>query len=146
MSAASCRPSRVRNFDARLFKDWSPQGDCAETCVSGRPAMIEIAPATGLPAPRRGAHDLARTGPSREEGMPKAANGKVSIEYESFGEPTGEAVLLINGLGSQMTRWPEAFCALLVGKGLYVIRFDNRDVGLSTWLAGGEAYAVADMV
>jgi pimeloyl-ACP methyl ester carboxylesterase len=78
--------------------------------------------------------------------MPKAANGTVSIEYESFGDPAGEAVLLINGLGSQMTRWPEAFCALLVGKGLYVIRFDNRDVGLSTWLADGEVYAVADMV
>lgn len=78
--------------------------------------------------------------------MARAANGKVAVEYETFGDPAGEAVLLINGLGSQMTRWPEAFCAGLVAKGLYVIRFDNRDVGLSTWLSDGETYAVADMI
>jgi len=77
--------------------------------------------------------------------MAKAQSGAVAIEYETFGEPANEAVLLINGLGSQMTRWPEAFCALLVDKGLFVIRFDNRDVGLSTWLNDGDKYAVADM-
>jgi pimeloyl-ACP methyl ester carboxylesterase len=54
-------------------------------------------------------------------------------------------VLLINGLGSQMTRWPEPFCALLVAKGLYVIRFDNRDVGLSTWITDGRKYTALDM-
>src|SRR5580704_4777804 len=77
--------------------------------------------------------------------MPRARNGAVEIEYQTFGDPGGEAVLLINGLGSQMTRWPEPFCALLVDKGLFVIRFDNRDVGLSTWLSEGTKYAVADM-
>ena len=76
--------------------------------------------------------------------MPKARNGAVEIEYETFGDPAGEAVLLINGLGSQMTRWPEAFCALLITKGLYAIRFDNRDVGLSTWCEGQD-YTVNDM-
>ena len=77
--------------------------------------------------------------------MAKAQSGAVAIEYETFSDPKNDAVLLINGLGSQMTRWPEAFCALLVDKGLFVIRFDNRDVGLSTWLNDGDKYAVADM-
>ena len=41
--------------------------------------------------------------------MPKASNGPVEINYETFGDPTQPTILLINGLGSQMTRWPEAF-------------------------------------
>ena len=77
--------------------------------------------------------------------MAKAKSGDVSLEYETFGDAANEAVLLINGLGSQMTRWPEAFCALLVDKGLFVIRFDNRDTGLSTWLAKDAVYTAADM-
>ena len=76
--------------------------------------------------------------------MPRARNGAVEIEYQTFGDPGGEAVLLINGLGSQMTRWPEAFCALLVKRGLFPIRFDNRDTGLSTWCEG-QSYTVDDM-
>ncbi len=76
--------------------------------------------------------------------MPKAHNGEVAIEYETFGDPARDAVLLINGLGSQMTRWPEAFCRQLAANGLYVVRFDNRDVGLSTWCEG-ETYTVDDM-
>ena len=76
--------------------------------------------------------------------MPRAKNGAVELEYETFGDPANEAVLLINGLGSQMTRWPEPFCNLLVDKGLFAIRFDNRDVGLSTWL-DGQSYTTDDM-
>ena len=76
--------------------------------------------------------------------MPRARNGAVEIEYQTFGDPSGEAVLLINGLGSQMTRWPESFCALLVQRGLFAIRFDNRDTGLSTWCEG-QSYTVDDM-
>jgi pimeloyl-ACP methyl ester carboxylesterase len=82
---------------------------------------------------------------TRESIMTKAASGDIAIEYETFGDPAHPAVLLINGLGSQMTRWPEAFCALLVAKGLYVVRFDNRDVGLSTWITDGRSYSVLDM-
>jgi pimeloyl-ACP methyl ester carboxylesterase len=80
-----------------------------------------------------------------EDHMAKAASGDIAIEYETFGDPADDALLLINGLGSQMTRWPEAFCALLVAKGLFVIRFDNRDVGLSTWLGDGREYTALDM-
>src|SRR5581483_9576704 len=46
--------------------------------------------------------------------------------------------------GSQMTRWPEPFCRLLAERGLFVVRFDNRDVGLSTWCEGID-YTVDDM-
>jgi len=76
--------------------------------------------------------------------MPKARNGAVELYYETFGDPKNEALLLINGLGSQLRRWPEPFCQLLVGKGLFAIRFDNRDVGLSTWLEG-QNYTTDDM-
>jgi pimeloyl-ACP methyl ester carboxylesterase len=77
--------------------------------------------------------------------MAKAKSGDIELEYQTFGDPAQEAVLLINGLGSQMTRWPEPFCALLVARGVYVIRFDNRDVGLSTWITDGRKYTALDM-
>jgi pimeloyl-ACP methyl ester carboxylesterase len=75
--------------------------------------------------------------------MPRATNGPVELEYQTFGDDRPETILLINGLGSQMTRWPEAFCAGLVARGYRAIRFDNRDVGLSTWPA--ETYVLSDM-
>ncbi len=61
------------------------------------------------------------------------ANG-ITIEYETFGDPSDPAVLLICGLGSQLIRWDVELCVALADAGFYVIRFDNRDVGLSTWL------------
>ncbi|MFL5298054.1 MAG: alpha/beta fold hydrolase [Phenylobacterium sp.] len=75
--------------------------------------------------------------------MPRAKNGAVEIEWQSFGEDRPDAVLLVNGLGSQMTRWPEAFCEKLVARGYRAIRFDNRDVGLSS--RPTEKYTLADM-
>jgi pimeloyl-ACP methyl ester carboxylesterase len=91
--------------------------------------------------PRQPAHKI---GGQLEKVMPKAKNGAVELYYETFGDPGGEVVLLINGLGSQLTRWPEPFCQLLVEKGLFAIRFDNRDVGLSSWL-DGQSYTTDDM-
>ncbi len=76
--------------------------------------------------------------------MPKANNGAVEIEYEVFGSGP-ETILLINGLGSQMTRWPGAFCARLTDKGYRAVRFDNRDTGHSTWFETGAAYNLSDM-
>jgi pimeloyl-ACP methyl ester carboxylesterase len=58
----------------------------------------------------------------------------ITIAYETFGDPTDPTVLLVMGLGSQMVGWDEGFCALLVGRGFHVVRFDNRDVGESTWI------------
>ncbi|WP_337187525.1 alpha/beta hydrolase [Phenylobacterium sp.] len=77
--------------------------------------------------------------------MPRARNGQVEIEYQSFGDDQPETVLLVNGLGSQMTRWPEAFCERLAARGYRVIRYDNRDTGLSTWFGEEDRYVLADM-
>lgn len=60
-----------------------------------------------------------------------AANG-ITLEAETFGNPADPALLLIMGLGMQLTAWPDPFCQMLVAQGFHVIRFDNRDVGLST--------------
>ena len=64
--------------------------------------------------------------------MPQAQANGIKLEYETFGNPADPAVLLIMGLGGQLTLWPESFCKLLAQGGYYVIRYDNRDVGLSS--------------
>ena len=56
----------------------------------------------------------------------------LQIEYDTFGHGSDDPVLLIMGLGTQMTAWTPEFCNALANHGHYVIRFDNRDVGLST--------------
>ncbi|MFK0287965.1 alpha/beta fold hydrolase [Streptomyces sp. NPDC090499] len=57
---------------------------------------------------------------------------QVSIAYESFGDPGDPAVLLVMGFGAQMIAWHEDFCRALADRGRHVIRYDNRDCGLST--------------
>lgn len=61
------------------------------------------------------------------------ANG-ITLEYQSFGSAKAPAILLIMGLGAHMIRWNQELCDLLVARGYRVIRFDNRDCGLSTHL------------
>lgn len=61
-----------------------------------------------------------------------AVSGDVKLYYEDMGDLDHPPVLLIMGLGAQMLLWRTDFCARLVAKGLRVIRYDNRDVGLST--------------
>lgn len=56
----------------------------------------------------------------------------IDIAYERFGDPQAPPVLLVMGLALQMHGWPDGFCAELTGRGLQVIRFDNRDCGLSS--------------
>jgi pimeloyl-ACP methyl ester carboxylesterase len=60
------------------------------------------------------------------------AVGEVEIAYETFGDPGDPALLLVMGLGTQMLAWPDEFCEDLAAMGRHVVRFDNRDVGLST--------------
>jgi pimeloyl-ACP methyl ester carboxylesterase len=60
-------------------------------------------------------------------------NGLI-VEFDSFGSDGGELILLISGLGVQMVRWSVPFCDALASQGYRVIRFDNRDVGLSSHL------------
>lgn len=69
-----------------------------------------------------------------------SANG-LEIAYDTFGDPADPPVVLVMGLGMQMIAWPEALCQELAEAGRYVIRYDNRDVGLSTHL---EHLAVPD--
>ncbi|MEK3823550.1 alpha/beta fold hydrolase [Paenibacillus sp. FSL K6-1558] len=56
----------------------------------------------------------------------------IDIAYDSYGSEKNETILLIAGLGTQMIRWTVPFCEMLAARGFRVIRFDNRDTGLST--------------
>jgi pimeloyl-ACP methyl ester carboxylesterase len=59
------------------------------------------------------------------------ANG-IDLDHETMGDPSDPALLLVMGLGAQLISWDDEFCAALVDRGFHVIRYDNRDVGLST--------------
>jgi pimeloyl-ACP methyl ester carboxylesterase len=86
-------------------------------------------------------------------------SGDLSIYYETEGDPAGPPLLLVVGLGAQLTWWPPGLRSALADQGFFVICFDNRDAGLSTWLddlgpvdllavLGGSApppYLLADM-
>lgn len=69
---------------------------------------------------------MVRTGPAVAQ-----ANG-IELTYDSFGDANAPPMVLIMGLASQMIAWDEEFCAALAVRGFRVIRFDNRDIGLST--------------
>jgi pimeloyl-ACP methyl ester carboxylesterase len=58
----------------------------------------------------------------------------IHINYDSFGDKSHPAIVLIMGLATQMIYWEEQFCKLLASQGYWVIRFDNRDNGKSTWM------------
>jgi pimeloyl-ACP methyl ester carboxylesterase len=69
------------------------------------------------------------------QAMPQVRANGIDIEYESFGRKSDPAALLIMGYAAQMTMWPVALCEGLAARGFHVIRFDNRDAGLSTHLS-----------
>src|SRR5258708_17144032 len=77
--------------------------------------------------------------------MPAGANGDVSLYFETFGSETDPVLLLVNGLGSQCINFKVEFCTMLSAEAFRVIRFDNRDVGLSSHLKGGPKYTIDDM-
>jgi pimeloyl-ACP methyl ester carboxylesterase len=60
----------------------------------------------------------------------------ITLCYETFGDSSDPAALLVMGLGTQMIAWQEDFCEALAARGLHVVRFDNRDIGRSTHVAG----------
>ncbi|MEN8182861.1 MAG: alpha/beta fold hydrolase [Myxococcota bacterium] len=64
--------------------------------------------------------------------MPTLESNGIQLEYDTFGDRSGRPLLLIMGLGAQMILWDEEFCEALAARGHWVVRFDNRDVGLST--------------
>ena len=83
--------------------------------------------------------------------MPYAINDDCKLYYETFGSPSDPTLLLVNGLGSQCINYKSEWCEMFVAAGFHVIRFDNRDVGLSTHFTDapldeqGAAYSLADM-
>lgn len=83
--------------------------------------------------------------------MPQATNGDCTLHYETFGSPDDPTLLMVNGLGSQSINYADDWCEMFVAAGFHVIRFDNRDVGLSTHFTDaptddrGAAYRVLDM-
>jgi pimeloyl-ACP methyl ester carboxylesterase len=70
-------------------------------------------------------------GPMTVEMAVGVGRSKIDVAYERFGDPGAPPVLLVMGPGTQMLGWPAGFCNMLAGLELHVIRFDNRDVGLS---------------
>jgi pimeloyl-ACP methyl ester carboxylesterase len=76
--------------------------------------------------------------------MPVARNGDVEIHYEPFGDPERPTLLLVNGLGSQCINYAPEWCEMFWDEGYAVVRFDNRDVGLSSKLPDVD-YTLADM-
>ncbi|HVM07395.1 MAG TPA: alpha/beta hydrolase [Acidimicrobiales bacterium] len=87
--------------------------------------------------------------------MPRAEANGIELEYEAFGDDGAPAVFLISGWGSQLISWHDSFCDELVRRGFRAIRFDNRDVGLSSKIDArperpserddGSTYALEDM-
>lgn len=71
--------------------------------------------------------------------MPRAKiSPSIELEYDTFGDPKNPALLLVMGYTAQMVAWEEDFCKMFADKNLFVIRFDNRDCGLSTKFDGAQ--------
>jgi pimeloyl-ACP methyl ester carboxylesterase len=87
-----------------------------------------------------GAGDMAEATMTSEAPFPawpriqRAAVNGVELAYETFGDPSDPTILLVMGLGTQMIAWPEELCEALAAAGHHVVRFDNRDAGLSTFI------------
>jgi pimeloyl-ACP methyl ester carboxylesterase len=74
-------------------------------------------------------------GPVRNrDAAPSVASNGIEIAYETFGAPGGRPLVLVTGLGAQMLVWHPELCAALAAEDFFVVRYDNRDVGLSTHL------------
>src|SRR4051812_49544001 len=69
-----------------------------------------------------------------ESGIQRAQVGDIELAYQPSGAPGAPPLVLVMGLATQMIGWPDEFCQGLAERGLFVVRFDNRDIGLSTHL------------
>ncbi len=78
--------------------------------------------------------------------MPRARANGIEIEYDLTGDRSAEPLLLIMGLGAQMIAWDDEFVRALADRGHFVIRFDNRDVGLSTKFEGVPVPSPAELM
>lgn len=71
--------------------------------------------------------------------MPQTEANGITLEYEDHGDPGAPPLLLVMGLGAQLTLWPIELVEALVARGFRVIRYDNRDIGLSQKMEGARA-------
>jgi pimeloyl-ACP methyl ester carboxylesterase len=71
-----------------------------------------------------------------EDAPMRAPSNGLELEYETFGDPDDPTLLLVHGLGAQLVSWHVDLCEAFVDRGFHVVRFDNRDVGLSTKIEG----------
>ncbi len=78
--------------------------------------------------------------------MPIAAANGIEIAYDEFGDRAAPAILLIMGIGAQLTRWLPSFCRRLADGGFRVVRYDNRDIGLSTKFEQAGVPNMAEMI
>jgi pimeloyl-ACP methyl ester carboxylesterase len=78
--------------------------------------------------------------------MPTVMANGIDIHYETFGDPEDPALLLVMGLGAQMIAWDVEFCLGLVDRGFHVIRYDNRDTGLSTHVSDARVDVMAALM
>ena len=76
-------------------------------------------------------HASASHVPNQPEPLTVDANG-ITLAYQTYGDASATPLLLVMGLATQMLGWHEEFCGQLVDAGFFVVRFDNRDIGLST--------------
>ena len=72
------------------------------------------------------------------------ANG-IELCYDCFGEADAEPMVMIMGLGAQMIHWDDEFCREIAACGFRVIRFDNRDIGLSSKMSGGKPLTIFEL-
>lgn len=112
-----------------------PRG--VSTIWQGRILLVGVdASPYGPWRPTRGepmtAPDVSPRAADTHDGVARVASNGIEIAYESFGDPADPTILLVMGLGTQMLAWPDELCEALADAGHHVVRFDNRDVGLST--------------
>ena len=81
------------------------------------------------------AADATPSVPVSDEDYARVQPG-IDLCYQTFGDPSGDPLLLVMGLGGPMTWWNPDFCRELAERGFFVIRFDNRDTGRSTKVGG----------
>lgn len=103
------------------------------------------------PVAGAGGEQTLRAG-SGEQTLPASSGeqfarvGEIELCYETFGAREAPALLLVMGLGSQMVLWEDDFCAELAARGLWVVRFDNRDIGRSTILRNAPVPALGQLL
>jgi pimeloyl-ACP methyl ester carboxylesterase len=78
--------------------------------------------------------------------MPTAQANGIELEYDTRGDPGAPPLLLVMGLGAQMTAWDDELCDQLAAAGFFVVRFDNRDVGLSTKIESADGFDIVSAI